>query len=349
MSIDKNVKIFFIVFLLFNSIGLVQDTIYYFESEFTILTVINCVNVFIVLAGSVFFFFRLLSIRLFNLIFVYFLAANIIHSDIFNILNRITEWEAMLFRNAFVYAILIVTVGLINTRPHIYILNTMYLIFLIAAYSISPSNFFTNNVFILGVMVTGFSIALVLFLKTIERESKYRLTAQNNLFIQKQKIAATESKLFREKSENLIKIVEQKDKELLSSALAISQTNETMNLVLNDLKKLAKNTTNSKDLTLIKNLINTINTSRFDVGMDLFLQRFNEINYDFCENLKIKFPDLSDKEIQLAAFIRMGLSSKQIASLIYSTKKSVDVSRSRLRKKMRLRRADNLKDFLNAI
>lgn len=44
---------------------------------------------------------------------------------------------------------------------------------------------------------------------------------------------------------------------------------------------------------------------------------------------------LSLAELKLAAFIKLGLTSKEIASLTYNTKESIDVARSRLRKKLK--------------
>ncbi|MGV8134682.1 MAG: helix-turn-helix transcriptional regulator [Mangrovibacterium sp.] len=57
-------------------------------------------------------------------------------------------------------------------------------------------------------------------------------------------------------------------------------------------------------------------------------------------------PQLSPAEKKLAAFIKLGLTSKEIASLTSNTTASIDVSRSRLRKKLELERCENFESFL---
>jgi DNA-binding CsgD family transcriptional regulator len=75
----------------------------------------------------------------------------------------------------------------------------------------------------------------------------------------------------------------------------------------------------------------------------------NELNADFYLRLVNRFPDLSENEQRLAALIRLNLSSKEIASILNISTKSVEVNRHRLRKKMRLKREENLTEIVSKL
>src|SRR5690606_12477332 len=79
---------------------------------------------------------------------------------------------------------------------------------------------------------------------------------------------------------------------------------------------------------------------------DNFALHFNNVNSDFFNKLKDKFPDLTPNELKLCALIKMNLSSKEIAQLMNITIKAVEVGRYRLRKKLHISSETNLYDFL---
>lgn len=75
-------------------------------------------------------------------------------------------------------------------------------------------------------------------------------------------------------------------------------------------------------------------------------RNFDRVYGDYLNRLTSEFPDLSKSEIKLACYIKMGLSTKEIAPLMNVAPKSAEMSRYRLRKKLRLERSDNLAEFL---
>ncbi|MBW6491942.1 MAG: hypothetical protein K0B15_12195 [Lentimicrobium sp.] len=80
-----------------------------------------------------------------------------------------------------------------------------------------------------------------------------------------------------------------------------------------------------------------------------FQLRFIDINSEFYKALKLRFPDLTPSEKKLAAFLRLNLSTKDIASIVYQNPESIKVARSRLRKKLGLSKDENLVSFLEGI
>lgn len=79
---------------------------------------------------------------------------------------------------------------------------------------------------------------------------------------------------------------------------------------------------------------------------DQFAVHFDEIHHNFLFALKTKFPTLSSTDLKLCAYLRINLSSKEIAQLMNISVKGVEISRYRLRKKLQLSTEINLFDFL---
>lgn len=75
-------------------------------------------------------------------------------------------------------------------------------------------------------------------------------------------------------------------------------------------------------------------------------KNFDSVYGGYVARLTEQFPDLSKAEIKMACYIKMGLSTKEIAPLLSVAPKSVEMSRYRLRKKLGLDRSQNLSDFL---
>ena len=70
---------------------------------------------------------------------------------------------------------------------------------------------------------------------------------------------------------------------------------------------------------------------------------------NFLKDLKNKVPELSSTDLKLCAYLRMNLSSKEIAHLMNISVKGVEISRYRLRKKLQIPTEVNLYDYLMEI
>lgn len=72
-----------------------------------------------------------------------------------------------------------------------------------------------------------------------------------------------------------------------------------------------------------------------------------KMHKDFYQRLSDQFPDLTENDKRLATLLRLGFSSKEIAPLLNISPKSVEIIRYRLRKKINLKKGDNLIQFIN--
>ncbi len=80
--------------------------------------------------------------------------------------------------------------------------------------------------------------------------------------------------------------------------------------------------------------------STFDIQM-------NELHQEFFKKLKQVYPSLSNNDLRLCAYLKIGMNSKEIADFMHIQPSSSYISRSRLRKKLGLNPDENLYDFLN--
>ncbi|KXX68172.1 LuxR C-terminal-related transcriptional regulator [Flammeovirga sp. SJP92] len=78
----------------------------------------------------------------------------------------------------------------------------------------------------------------------------------------------------------------------------------------------------------------------------LFHQLFSEIQQDFIKSITEQYPSLTANDIRILSFIRINLSSKEIADLMNITPRSLDTSRYRLRKKLNLEQGVDLHKFI---
>lgn len=77
-----------------------------------------------------------------------------------------------------------------------------------------------------------------------------------------------------------------------------------------------------------------------------FEQNFDVVYEDYLNRLGKKYPSLSIGDKKICAYLKMGLSSKDIAPLMNMSVHSVEMARYRLRKKLELDRSVNLSEFL---
>ena len=78
-----------------------------------------------------------------------------------------------------------------------------------------------------------------------------------------------------------------------------------------------------------------------------FKTYFDSVHPSFFENLAKTNPNLTANELRLCAFLRMGLSTKEIAALTFREIRSVESARNRLRKKLELNLDENLLVYLS--
>jgi len=81
----------------------------------------------------------------------------------------------------------------------------------------------------------------------------------------------------------------------------------------------------------------------------IFEMQLDELHQEFFKKLKTRFPGLSEHDLRLCAYLKIGVDSKEVAEILHIQPSSFYISRSRLRKKLDLKADETLYDFLNSV
>lgn len=137
------------------------------------------------------------------------------------------------------------------------------------------------------------------------------------------------------KKQSLEKELEFKNKEIIEKVLKIIEKNELIKLTVKRLSEF------SLSLSLKKRAeVNLINRELKSMEMKNqwteFHHYFTKIYSKFFENLEKEYPELTTNEKRLCAYLKLNMSTKDIATLTFQNYKSVEVARTRLRKRFGL-------------
>jgi DNA-binding CsgD family transcriptional regulator len=107
---------------------------------------------------------------------------------------------------------------------------------------------------------------------------------------------------------------------------------------------------NEKAVSELKKMMKVLGEDeKMDKDWEHFTHHFDKVHSDFVVVLKEKYPSITANELKLSAYLRMNLSTKEIAQLMNISVRGVEISRYRLRKKLGISSETNLFDFLISI
>ena len=155
-------------------------------------------------------------------------------------------------------------------------------------------------------------------------------------------------KILQKENENLQKELELKNKDLVCNVSKIFTKNQIINHVAHSLIN-SSDSFKQANQKLIRGIVNELKQNMDETGWKEFDIRFARVHESFYSELDRRFPDLTKTERKLCALLKLGMSSKEIASISRIRSESVDTGRSRLRKKLGLMNDDSLFEFLNGL
>lgn len=138
-----------------------------------------------------------------------------------------------------------------------------------------------------------------------------------------------------------------KDRELVSFLLQLSQKNELISKAINLLEKNKHSSNSTRVLNELKTMLKGGSVLPFD--WDMVQQQIEKSHPGFMGRLISKHPAISNNDQKLCAYIRLGLSSKEISGLLNITPKSVEVARVRLRKKLQISSKIRLSNYISQV
>ncbi len=214
-------------------------------------------------------------------------------------------------------------------------------------FSVRPPIYLSTVAYLVYLLLLGF--AGFFAWKSIKKHVKKQNEAirLEQVKLQQEKLERREQKITALKNEKLEAELRHKSKELASSTMAIIRKNEMLLQIKaeveNQKKKLGTQYPNKYADHLIRMINENISS---DDDWAIFQQNFDMIHENFFGHIKSKYPEMTTHDLKLCAFIRLNLSTKEIASLLNITVRGIEAARYRLRKKFGITAEQNLTEFL---
>jgi tetratricopeptide (TPR) repeat protein len=141
-----------------------------------------------------------------------------------------------------------------------------------------------------------------------------------------------------------------KNKEMVLNVMSLMKKNEMLADLSEKLIKIEKEATSPEVKDTIKKVANELQKNQEEEIWKEFSTRFKEVHGMFYDKLLERFPSLSPNELKLCAFLRLNMSSKDIAELTGQRVSSLETARYRLRQKLGIANSDvNLITFLSSL
>ncbi|MBI9039906.1 triple tyrosine motif-containing protein [Lutibacter sp.] len=212
----------------------------------------------------------------------------------------------------------------------------------IAAFSFTIEKpWFLSNEIIIVYVILFIILSLVIHMLYKRHYSKQKKTLMDK---KQQEFSMTqlenEKEIMNLRNEKLQNEIDSKTRELSASTMSIIKKNELLNTIKNELGVV-------KDDSKIKPVIKIINKNLSNTSdWEMFQEAFNNADSDFLKKVKAAHPNLTPNDLRLCAYLRLNLSSKEIAPLLNISARSVEIKRYRLRKKMELQHEKSLVEYI---
>jgi DNA-binding CsgD family transcriptional regulator len=168
-----------------------------------------------------------------------------------------------------------------------------------------------------------------------------------------EEIHLKEQEIIKLNTEKLEQELTFKTQELANLMMNVSRKNEILTTIKEELYKVSselKGESSSKAKRMLIILNNSIDSNiASDDALKRFEEQFDLVHNNFTKKLKEHHPDLTVSELKMCIYVKMDLSSKEIAPLLNLSVRGVETLRYRLRKKLKLDREDSLREYLDKL
>jgi DNA-binding CsgD family transcriptional regulator len=215
----------------------------------------------------------------------------------------------------------------------------------IATYSFTISKpWYATTLAVIIYFILGIAAAIYIHrrYKNYYQHKEKKLIEENNLLLE---IAALENEqqIMKLKNEQLSSDMNTKNRELAVSTMSLIKKDELLALIKNDLKQSYADDATKNIKSVISNI--TKNITQED-SWTIFKDAFDNADTDFLKKVKQTHASLTPNDLRLCAYLRLNLSSKEIAPLLNISVRSVEIKRYRLRKKMDLPHEQGLVEYI---
>lgn len=141
-----------------------------------------------------------------------------------------------------------------------------------------------------------------------------------------------------------------KDLELTEKTMLLASNNQFNLGIAKKLKQLETIVNGTPEVrALIREMLEDIDRNAREANWDHFEMSFHNVHPEFSRNITRRFSGLTPAELRHCILIRLGMSNKDMASVLFQSPDSVKVTRSRIRRKLGISNEINLQSFLMMI
>ena len=195
-------------------------------------------------------------------------------------------------------------------------------------------------------------LGIILWLRT-----SYTNKKEQELIIMDKQLAVSQTALIEAElkntqlaGEDLKTKLNFKNNEIQNFALHIIEKNEFISDISKQIEQLKQDLKDPVAKEKVRDLSSKVKYSlSIDRERQEFQKHIKQINSEFFLRLEQQFPSITESEKKLSALLRLNLSSKEIASILNISAKSVDMNRYRLRKKFEIGKEYSLSVFISKI
>lgn len=196
---------------------------------------------------------------------------------------------------------------------------------------------------ILG-LITLFSIYKALRNKVVKQKQAVVIA---NLELERERkehlLADKELETTRLKQEQLKHQIAEKNRELTTKTLYLTNRNELIHGIINSLESNPKAAQNQEVLSQIKAMKDLLKS---DKQNNDFMKHFESVNPGFVKTLKERHPQLNSNDIRFLCYVFMNLSLKEIGAVFNISYNACIIRKQRIMDKMKLNKKESLYDYV---
>lgn len=216
----------------------------------------------------------------------------------------------------------------------------------------NPFSSYNNPVLFTIIILIILVFTFIILFKLKKNNKKYRISLDQNKALRNRHLLeiqhlekSIENKIHDQN--NLGRELKFRQSEMVTMAMSIIHKNEFLENLKKEVIKIKTGARDEETRTRLNKLsLMIMQDLSIDRDREKFQMHINEQNSNFIHRLEKSFPSMTENEKRLASLLRLNLSSKEIASILNISPKSVEMNRYRLRKKLKVEPKINLSDFI---
>ena len=195
------------------------------------------------------------------------------------------------------------------------------------------------------ILLGGILLSQIFYRRRFEKHhEQLRIIADEKREMEKQHAA---QEIIELQNEKLQAEISHKNMQLADSTISIIRKNEVLIEIKDELEKQKEELGARYPARYLQRLSTLIDKNiSNDNDWEIFEALFDQAHENFFKRLKLSFPDLTQSDLKLCAYLKLNLSSKEIAPLLNISVRGVEIRRYRLRKRLALSSDDNLVNYI---